>query len=144
MDFKTTLETFAAAQGWRTEYSRPDYQNLLDATAFVADNVSGVGVDESIMFIDPIVTQVNGNGAISYQGTFLVMTRSNHDEKYDDRYSKYIKPLKAILLKTFYNQLRCNFDFNLWRATEVINIKDLNGDGLSISYNVIGYDPETP
>lgn len=138
MDFKTTLENIATAKGWKFQYARRDFQNLWDASGFVADTIEGYGNDETVMFVDPIKRGENDDGT-NYTGSFFVLTRSNHDKKYKDRTTLFIDPLIAEL-KSIRQGLKCNYDITTWASTEVINVFDLNADGLLINYQVKSYE----
>lgn len=138
MDLKTQLEAIATANGWTFVYGRRDFQNLFDASAFMADSIKGVGNDETVLFVDPIKLARTENGEDA-SGSLMILTRANHDHKYDDRYSESIEPLRASL-KSMYNGFKCNWDVIRWEATEVINVLDLNADGYLLSYQLNGYE----
>ena len=104
----------------------------------MADTVKGFGVDETIMFIDPIKRK-NRKSNIDYAGYFMVLTRSNHDESYDERFAKHIEPLINLIHTTIFNSLNCEFDVLQLETTEVINVFDWNADGLLVNYNLKGY-----
>lgn len=138
MDFKTQLENIATAKSWAFVYARRDFQNLFDASNFVVDAVEGFGVDETVMFVDPIKRATTPEG-VNYTGAFMIVTRANHDKPYEERYTLFIEPLLAEI-KSIYNGLKCANDVITWNTTEVINIFDLNADGLLINYQVNGID----
>lgn len=139
MDLSNHLKSYATSKNWRYEYARRDYQNLIDATDFVADAIEGYGVGETIMIVDPI-RRSSENSGISYRGSFMVLTKSDLDDDYASRKTKYIDPLLDIILKEMKGFLLCNFDINQWEAIELINMLDWNADGLLVTYNLKGYE----
>lgn len=138
MDVKEVLKNLALGYGWRFEYARRDYQNLIDATNFVADTIEGYGVGETVLFLDPIQRSGKSND-VTYQGNFMILTKSDLDDSYDGKHTKYIQPLIDIVHGGMEYKLRCEFDVNTWRSIEVVNVFDFNADGLSISFNLKGY-----
>lgn len=138
MEAKDKFEVLATANGWRFIHARRDYQNLADALAFVEDSVEGFGIDETIMFLDPVVCDGTATDGIIYSGNFMVLTRSDVDDTYDNKYNKYIQPLKDIIFGSFKNNVRCDFEVKQWKAIEVINVFDINADGLSVQFNLKG------
>lgn len=138
MEAKDKFEALALANGWRFVHARRDYQNLTDALAFVNDSVGGYGLGETIFFLDPVICDGTTTDGISYSGNFMVLTKSDMDDTYENKYTKYIEPLKEVLFGSFKNNLRCSFEIKQWRAIEVINVFDINADGLSIQFNIKG------
>lgn len=139
MDLSNHLENYATSKNWKYVYARRDYQNLIDATDFVADAIEGYGVGETIMLVDPI-RRGGETDNITYKGSFMVLTKSDLDDDYESRKSKYIDPLLEVLLKEMKNVLICEFDINQWEAIELINMLDWNADGLLITFNLKGFD----
>lgn len=139
MDISNDLKDYATLRGWKCHYARRDYQNLVDATTFVADTVEGYSEGETMMFIDPIRRKSLSDG-ISYAGSFMVLTKSDLDDDYFSRKQKYIDPLINTLLKTLKDRLKCNYDVDLWDSVEVINQFDWNADGLAITFSVRSYE----
>lgn len=135
---KDKLKMFALSKGWRFVNARRDYQNLVDATNFVADEVEGYSVGETVLFLDPVIRKTEKDG-IRYSGNFMVLTKSDFDDDYESRQIKYIDPLVEVVMKSMFNKLRCDFDVDGWQAIEVINVFDFNADGLSINFNLKGY-----
>lgn len=139
MEVKNKFESFATSKEWRFVNARRDYQNLIEATNFVADEVEGYDVGETVLFLDPVIIKTESDG-IRYTGNFMVLTKSDLDDDYESRQTKYIEPLVDVVMKSMYNKLRCDFDVDNWQAIEVINQFDFNADGLSISFNLKGYN----
>ncbi len=139
MDFSTALNNYASDKGWRFIYARRDYQNLTDATNFIADSLEGFGVGETMLFCDPIVREGNGN-SITYSGSFMILTKSDLDDDYDSRKQKYIDPLIDVVFSKMRNSFICDFDIDKWKSIELINQFDWNADGLMITFNVKGYE----
>ncbi len=139
MELKDKLKGLAALNGWRFVNARRDYQNLIEATTFVADEVEGYEIGETVLFLDPVIRKTEKDG-IRFTGNFMVLTKSDLDDDYESRQTKYINPLVDILMKSMYNKLRCEFDVDGWQAIEVINQFDFNADGLNISFNLKGYE----
>lgn len=138
MDLKQIFETIAGAQSpaWGFEYARRDYQNLIDSTDWVADALNNYGTDETIFFCDPIKRGKTKAGAETFSGSFMVLTRSDHDEVYEQRYIKFIEPILSIIMGGVRNKLLCDFDVDTWQTTELINVFDWNADGLLVTYNI--------
>jgi len=139
MDLKTVFENLALSQVpvWGFEYARNDYQNLIDSTDFIADALEGYGVGETVMFVDPIKRGVNSRNEKTYTGSFMVLTKSDLDKTYDERHLLFIEPLISLLMVSFRNKLKCEYDVNTWDSTEVINMFDWNADGLLITYSIV-------
>jgi len=139
MDLKEQFETICGQQSpaWKFEYARKDYQNLIDSTNFIADALNNYATDETVFFCDPIKRGKTKAGAETFSGSFMVLTRSDHDEEYDVRYTKFIEPVLALLLGSFRNKLACDFDLNTWDTIEIINAFDWNADGVLVTYNLV-------
>lgn len=138
MDIKDALENIATSNGWGFEYARRDYQNLIDATNFVADAIEGYGVGETILVLDPAQRSGKANNVV-YAGNFMVLTKSDLNDTYEGKFEKYIQPLIDIVHGSMEQKLNCDFDVNQWKSIEVINVFDFNADGLSVSFNLKGY-----
>lgn len=139
MDIKNFLENFATTKSWRFTHARRDYQNLHDVLAFVGDEVEGFEDNETCIFLDPVTRSKSSTDSIVYTGNFMVLTKSNFDMTYKDRFDTYIKPALDIINDELYNALRCEFDINQWSTVEVINMFDFNADGVNVQFNLKGY-----
>lgn len=139
MNVKDKLNAIAITKGWTYQYGRTDFNNLLDSKAFQSDSVEGAGNDETILFCDPIKLSEDVNQAITSTGTFMILTRSNHDKTYSERYDLFIAPLLADM-KSMKMNFRCDWDVIRWEITEVINIFDINADGILVSFSMLGYE----
>ena len=141
MDFKKTLEEIATANTWASHYQREDFQNLAEGVTWVEDALDGMADNDTAMFIDPIVRGTWNQGTV-YSGRFMVLTVSDLDMQYEEKFTKYIEPLLAILTgKRNVDKLLCmKRDVEQWSSKEVINMLDWNADGLLITYKVKGYD----
>lgn len=138
MELKEKLNEIATSKGWAFVYARRDYQNLYEAAQYVEDSVSTYAMDETVMFVDPIVRSPK-SGTTEYKGKFMVVTKSNMDWDYDERYVKYIEPLIPEF-KSVIKSLSCDFDVKEFRMVEIINLFDLNADGFVVTYSIDGYD----
>lgn len=138
MDLKDTFKNIADAKGWGCEYARRDHQNLVDVTNSIYSASQNYATGQTFLFVDPIVRRPHETG-ITYSGNFMVLTNSDLDMSYDDKFEGYIRPLLDIVLGSIRNQLMCDFDVNVWSAIEVINFFDFNADGLSVQYELKGY-----
>jgi len=137
MDAKDKLELIATEYDWRFISARRDFQNLMDAAAFVADTVEGYGSGETLMVLDPIKRRAIKDGAgVYYSGNVMILTKSDFDGTYNEKYDKNVKPLIDIVMKEIPAKLRCLYDVESWESIEVINVFDFNADGLSISFNL--------
>lgn len=135
MEVKTKLKQIALANGWRFVYARRDYQNLIDATAFISDEMRDAGAGETVLFLDPVVRKSESIG-MRYTGNFMVLTASDIDDSYEERAEKYIDPLIEKVMKEMKQKLRCVYDVDGWSSIEVINVFDFNADGLSVNFNL--------
>lgn len=135
MEIKHKLEEIALANGWRFKYARRDYQNLIDATAFISDEMADAGNGETFLFLDPVVRKGENLG-MRYTGNFMVLKSSNLDEGYEDRAEVNIDPLIQKVMVEMKNKLRCIYDIDNWTSIEVINVFDFNADGLSVAFNL--------
>ena len=137
MDAKNKFEEIATAEGWGFIHARRDFQNLMDAAAFVADSVEGYGPGETVMVLDPIKRRALKDGAgILYSGHVMILTKSDFDGTYDEKYNLNVAPLINKVMKELPARLRCIYDVEDWSVIEVINVFDFNADGLSVSFNL--------
>ena len=139
MDLKDTLEKIAILNGWGFKYARRDYQNLTNIEDSIRSASECYETGETWMFIDPIVRTITETGT-RYSGTFMILTNSPLDMDYDDKFEGYIRPLIEISMIKIKNGLKCDYDVINWRAIEVINFFDFNADGISINYELEGYN----
>lgn len=139
MNIKDQLQAIATTNGWTFDYGRSDYHNLKDAKAFQDDGIEGYSNDESILFLDPVTITSNESELITSAGRMMILTRSNHDKEYSDRYDLFIEPL-ITESKSMKNQLRCSFNIQRWEVQEVINFFDYNADGIIINFSMTGYE----
>jgi hypothetical protein len=135
MEVKEKLKEIALANGWRFKYARRDYQNLIDATAFISDEMRDAGNGETVLFLDPVVRKSEDLG-MRYTGNFMVLKSSNLDEGYEDRAEVNIDPLIQKVMVEMKNKLRCIYSIDNWTSIEVINVFDFNADGLSVAFNL--------
>lgn len=138
MDIKDKLELLATSYGWRFVHARRDYANLTDALSFVEDEAQKYGVGETILFLDPVVRDGSKTDGIVYSGNFFVVTISDLDDTYENKHKNFIEPLLPILLEEFRNKLRCFYSINQWKSIPIINLFDINCDGLNITFNLKG------
>lgn len=139
MNVKDTLKAISATKGWTWDYGRSDYHNLIDAKAFKGDASQGYGVDETIMAVDPITVSGNQTQEIQSVGRMMILTRSNHDMTYEQRYTLFIEPLIAEAL-SIKKTMKCTHDVIRFEIKEVINFFDFNCDGILINYTFKGYE----
>lgn len=129
--------------GWEFTYGRKDFQNLEPAeseddpkTYFFLDPVSR----------DPIYsTSGTFTGVSDYEGFFMILSKSQMDEVYDNqqetdaddgKYRKYINPKIQLLYGDFGKKLGCVDSVQIIRmkGTDVINMFDTNFDGLLVNF----------
>lgn len=138
MDVIDALKNFATAKGWKFIHARRDYQNLTSVSDFIFSETEQFGDGETFMFVDPVKRDPRKDG-IDYSGNFLILTNSDLDKSYDQKYNDYIKPLLPIVNDELYKTLNCTYDVNKLSTLEAINLFDFNADGLSVSFNLKGY-----
>lgn len=139
MGIDILLKDQALLNGWRFSHARRDYQNLIAATQFVQDELEGLDVNETVLFLDPVTQKNVADGKI-YSGNFMVLTVSDLDMSHEDKRENYIKPLKLVIDKMYSMFKGCYFDVNDWTVIEVINVFDFNGDGVNVRFNVKEYN----
>ncbi len=138
MEVKEKLKELALANGWRFKYARRDYQNLIDATKFISDEMKDAGNGETVLFLDPVVRKTENLG-VRYTGNFMVLKSSNLDENYEDRTEINIDPIVNQVMTVMVQKLKCIYDVDNWTSIEVINVFDFNADGLSVNFNLKAY-----
>lgn len=129
------LKALAAANGFKFEYGRHDFQNLHEAAE--QKNVSHI-------FLDPVeIRDIENDSSVIeqkvYSGSFMILHSSDIDKKsYNDRYQDYIKPIVTEDLQTIKDAIRCGYEvtFDLWKTIEVINVFDFNFDGVICTYQL--------
>ena len=136
MDAKDFFNQLATNEGWGFIHARRDFQNLMDAAAFVADSVEGYGPGETVLVLDPVKRGTTEGGARSYIGNLMILTKSDLDGTYEEKYNLNVAPLLEKAHKEIPARLRCIYDLNTWESIEVINVFDFNADGLAISFNL--------
>ena len=129
------LKAVAIAQSWLFDYGRSDFQNLFNEVE--QKNVSH-------LFLDPVEIRKRRNDtggieALIYSGSFMLLYSSDIDEmSYEERYEKYIKPIKDTQIELIENELICGNEATIeeWTILEVINVFDFNADGAIVTYRV--------
>jgi hypothetical protein len=124
------LKAIAEANDWVFEYARTDFQNLAD-----------IEYDKVHLFVDPISTESkfsdSGSETLTYSGKFMLLLSSDVDEEYQDKYEQHIKPLFAGAGALLKDAFACSdYQLNLYKSLEVINLFDQNFDGLLITYSI--------
>lgn len=139
MDIRQKLNEFATAQGWEFNHARRDFQNLQDITEWISSETESYATGQTFIFLDPVVREPSAAG-VRYTGNFLVLTNSDVDMDYQQKYTAYIEPLLSIVGKTLWNQLRCAYEMNNFKMVEVVNVFDFNADGLSVAFTLQSSD----
>jgi hypothetical protein len=124
------LKSLAQDNDWFFEYSRTDYQNLYD----------GMEKDKIHLFVDPIIIDSkfsdSGNETKTYSGKIMLLISSDVGSDYTTKYNA-IQPLMDGALQFLKAAFICSeYTFNKFQTIEVINLFDVNLDGLLITYNV--------
>ena len=124
-------KNLAEINGWHFEYSREDFQNLIDE-----ENDNKV-----FLFVDPIVTDSKfsdvGNETITYSGKFMILLNSDIDEDYKEKVEHYINVVKTEYLQVIKDELACDeYQINSFKTLEVINLFDQNLDGVLVNYSI--------
>src|SRR5690606_6934245 len=95
------LKNIAQVNDWVFEYSRPDYQNL----------VQDVEEGKIYLFAEPITTDTKfsetGNETLTYSGKVMLLLSSDVDEEYSDKYTQYIQPLISGAGQTLKTSFSC-------------------------------------
>lgn len=135
MDARKFFEDLALDMSWHFVPARRDYQNLHDVENWIASETEKYGEGETTLFLDPIQRSPVST-EIRYVGNFMILTNSDIDKSYDDKFKDYIEPLIDVVHKTIFNRLRCDWKVTNLTSIEVINQFDLNADGLSVSFTI--------
>lgn len=128
------LKEIAIENDWVFEYSRTDYQNL----------INDIEPDKIYFFVDPITIDSkfsdSGRESKTYSGKIMLLVSSDVDEDYSDRYENHIKPLIDNSSEILKDAFSCS-DFELlkFQTIEVINLFDSNLDGILINY--VAFNP---
>lgn len=126
------LKNFATANNYYFEYSRADYQNLYD----------GMEINKIHLFADPITIDStfsdSGIETKTYTGKVMLLVSSDIDEDYKTKYESYIKPLISESTAIIKQSILCDdtMEINKFQTIEVINLFDVNLDGVLINYSV--------
>jgi len=129
------LKSLSADNNWKFEYSRPDYQSLQN----------DIEPNEICLYADPVTIESKfsdaGNESVTYSGKFMLLLSSDVDEEYEEKYLKYVKPLIDESLQIIKDSFTCSeYQINMFRAIEVINLFDFNLDGVLVTYNILLVD----
>lgn len=142
-EFKETLESFASANQWKTSYARRDYQNLIDIFDLLKSEAESHATGETFVIVDPIVRDPKQDPKlgkiIDISGNFMVLTNSDLDGSYENKYQNYVKPIIDIVEGALLNNIRCSFDVKTWQIVEVVNAFDFNSDGVSVKFSLTQY-----
>lgn len=133
MDFKELLKQIAASYGWGIVYARRDYQNLQEIVDHINAEAENYSEGETFFFVDPVTRKPHDTG-YTYSGRFMVLTNSDLSDDYNTKYDNYIAPVIDKVMREMVQKLRCHGDVEAWQSIEVINALDINGDGLSVTY----------
>ena len=125
------LQHIATDNDFVFEYSRTDYQNLYD----------GMEYNKIHLFVDPITIDSKfsdtGFEIKTFSGKLMILVSSDVDESYSDKYNNHIKPLVDSALELLKDSLLCSeFNINKFQSVEVINLFDVNLDGVLVNYNI--------
>lgn len=125
------LKDIATANNWKFEYSRSDYQNLYD----------GMEISKIHLFVDPITIDSQfsdtGHETKTYTGKFMLLVSSDIDEDYLIKYVDHIKPLITDSTQIIKDSLLCSdYEINKFQTVEVINLFDVNLDGILVNYSI--------
>lgn len=138
MDIIQVLEEFCILKDWNFIHARRDYQNLTDISSFIFSETENFATGETFLFLDPVIRKPRKDG-VSFSGNFLVLTNSDIDKGYSEKFADYIEPLLAIISGDLLKTLNCTFDVENLTSIEAINMFDFNADGLSVSFSLKGY-----
>lgn len=155
---KDVIEEICNENGWLFRYARRDYANL-----------EGKGQDEDedsrelepieptyYLFLDVVVDDIKSEDdgvdmEVTHEGSLMLVTPSNYDGgSYEERYNKYIKPIREgvfsntgikeqeALIDVLKDSLRCKLEchFDKWRLTDLINFLDFNMDGMLCTFAI--------
>lgn len=138
---KEIFEQICQDRGYYFDYGRRDFQNLYDLA-----NEKG----KFLFFLDPVrqdeyFSEMGNNTETIYSGYFMLLLNSDFDREYDSqkesdkgngKYEKYIKPCREELAKII-DTFNCNdLEVSEWSITEVINVFDVNADGVLVRYSI--------
>jgi len=126
------LKNIATENNWKFEYSRADYQNLVDE----------IEKNEIALFVDPIQIDSkfsdSGNETKTFTGKLMLLFSSDVDESYSDKYNDYLKPLLDDNLEIIKERFACSdYQIIMFRTVEVVNLFDHNLDGVLVNYQAL-------
>ena len=151
---KQILENIATENEWIFDYSRQDFRNLRDGEALNEDESK-----KYYLFCDPIESNTLFSraglplGQKEYTGKIMLLVVSDLDQVYDSqlgqdkadgKHEMNIKPMTekgGVLELLILDKLICDYDLEVmtWRVTEVVNMLDLNMDGVIINFKIKQY-----
>ncbi|MFV8339142.1 hypothetical protein ACNQGL_07710 [Flavobacterium sp. LB3P21] len=125
------LQLIAINNNWVFEYSRSDYQNLYN----------GMEISKIHLFVDPITIDSqfsdSGSETKTYTGKFMLLVSSDVDEAYLTKYVDHIKPLITDSTQIIKDSILCSdYEINKFQTVEVINLFDVNLDGILVNYSI--------
>lgn len=125
------LKEIAENNDFVFEYSRSDYQNLYN----------GMEISKIHLFVDPITIDSQfsdtGHETKTYTGKFMLLVSSDVDEDYKTKYNDHIKPLITDSTQIIKDSILCSdHEINKFQTVEVINLFDVNLDGVLVNYSI--------
>ena len=144
IDLVEILRETSSQLNWKFYYGRRDFNNLVEA--------SSENDLQWYFFLDPITTEAdrnNGNqtGEFLHEGHFMILTKSNMDDVYDNqlevnpddgKYRKHIQPKVKKLFLDFEQKLNClaQVEIKTLKLSEVVNLFDENLDGILVQFKI--------
>jgi hypothetical protein len=141
IDFVKILSDYCTQNGWLFSYGNASNRNLLSS-----DTAAG----QIYVLLDPVRRSVSsseygGDGNYTFQGSFMMVVKSDRDQQYHNqkdqlsstgKYEQNIKPLLDDA-DSFKKEVDCsNLDIGQWDIIDLVDVLDVNLDGILISYRV--------
>jgi hypothetical protein len=140
---KEILENIANQLGLQFHYGDGSYVNLFD---FDLSDLKKKFVLDPIRTSDKL-SDVGIRITTTYSGTFMILTKSDiANDLYDkdsagtadnSKYEKYLKTNMNVA-REVQKMMLCydNFVVRTWNTTEVVNLNDMNADGIVVSFTI--------
>lgn len=144
-DFTRVLQEYCGANNISYHYGRRANLNLLNSD--ITDGQVYMLHEASPRKAEYNTTKTHIDG-YTFIGKFFLLVKSTVDMPYfnekqaDDSVSKYTTNIEPLLdmFETIGNSFGCNdLEVTQWEAIDVVNVLDVNKDGILVTYNIKSY-----
>ena len=131
-DLVEILQAHATTLGWGFSYgnksniNRLQSDSIADRIYLLLDNVTRAKEQSEFGF----------SNKTNFTGSFMLVVKSNLDQKFEDKYANNIKPLLDSL-ELLEDLIDCSdLEIVTWTAIDLVDALDANLDGLIVTYNI--------